>query len=197
LHAIWVFVTDCGDGAVTLPLALLTLVFLLAARQPRLALAWVLTVGGCAGAIGMLKLFFGACGTRLAILNIHSPSGHTAISTAIYGSLALLTGASLPPRPRPAVLCTAALLIAAIAGSRVVLHEHVLPEIEIGLLVGLAAVAGFRAMLQHWPAPRLPIVWLALGGTGIVAVMHGTRWMVEPAVHDLSALFRLVLPWCF
>jgi membrane-associated phospholipid phosphatase len=196
LHSLWVFVTDCGDSAVTLPLALLTLVFLAGAGQRRLAVAWALTVAGCAAAIGVLKLVFGACGHRLTILEIHSPSGHTAISTAIYGSLALLIGASLPPRPRWAVLWAAALLIVAIAGSRLALHEHVLPEIEIGLIVGLGAIAGFRAMLRRWPAPALPIGWLAVGGAAIVAVMHGTRWMVEPAVHDLSVLFRLILPWC-
>jgi membrane-associated phospholipid phosphatase len=196
LHSIWVFVTDCGDGAVTLPLASLTLVFLIAARQRRLAVAWALTVGGCAATIGVLKLLFGACGHRLAILQVHSPSGHTAMSTAIYGSFALLIGASLPPRRRHVLLGAAALLIAAIAGSRLVLHEHVLPEIEIGLIVGLAAIAGFRAMQRCWPSPALPIGWLAAGGVAIVAVMHGTRWMVEPAVHDLSVLFRLILPWC-
>jgi membrane-associated phospholipid phosphatase len=196
LHSIWVFVTDCGDGAVTLPLALLTLVFLVASRQRRLALVWALTVGGCAAAIGVLKLFFGACGALLTIMQIHSPSGHTAMSTAIYGSLSLLIGASLPPRPRRAVWCSAALLIAAIASSRLVLHEHVLPEIEIGLVVGLAAIVGFNAMLRRWRAPLLPIGWLGVGGIAIVAVMHGTRWMVEPAVHDLSVLFRLILPWC-
>jgi membrane-associated phospholipid phosphatase len=196
LHSIWVFVTDCGDGAVTLPLALLTLVFLFAARQHRMALAWTLTIGGCAAAIGVLKLVFGACSHRLTMLQIHSPSGHTAMSTAIYGSLALLIGASLPPHPRWAVRWAAALLIAAIAGSRLVLREHVLPEIEIGLIVGLAAIAGFRAMQQRWPSPVLPIGWLAVGGGAIIAVMHGTRWMVEPAVHDLSVLFRLILPWC-
>ena len=65
----------------------------------RLLLASIaIAIGGCAAAIGVLKLVFGACSHRLTMLQIHSPSGHTAMSTAIYGSLALLIGASLPMR---------------------------------------------------------------------------------------------------
>jgi hypothetical protein len=85
LHTIWVFITDCGDSAVTLPLALLVLIFLVVARQRHLGCAWLLTIGGCAVVIGMLKLAFGACGADFAGGHIVSPSGHTAMSTAVYG----------------------------------------------------------------------------------------------------------------
>jgi hypothetical protein len=30
----------------------------------------------------------------------------------------------------------------------------------------------------------------------VIAVMHGTRWMIEPAMHRLAWDFRLALPWC-
>jgi hypothetical protein len=56
LHTIWVFITDCGDSAVTLPLALLVLIFLFVARQPRLGYVRIVTIGGATVAIGVLKL---------------------------------------------------------------------------------------------------------------------------------------------
>ena len=104
MHRLWGLVTDCGDAAVTLPLALLVLVFLIVVRERPLALYWLLMVLGCGAAIGALKLLFGACTSRLGFLGIVSPSGHTAMSTAIYGSLALLIGGSLPRPGRLAVL---------------------------------------------------------------------------------------------
>jgi len=196
LRSLWVLVTDCGDAAVTLPLALLTLVFLVASRERRLAIVWVLTIGGCAMTIGALKLAFAACGHPLTPLEIESPSGHTAMSTAVYLSLALLVGAALAPAVRAALFGGAGLLVAVIAVSRLTLDMHDMSEVAIGLAVGLAAVGGFGATLRRQPAPAVPALWLGLGALGVVVVMHGTRLMIEPAVHRLAGTFRLVLPWC-
>jgi len=196
VHRLWVLVTDCGDAAVTLPLALLVLVFLLAARERLFALYWLLMVAGCGAAIGVLKLIFGACGGRLESLGVISPSGHTAMSTAIYGSLALLVAASLSARWRPLVLAAATLLIAAIAISRVVLRFHDLPEVALGLVVGIGAVAVFYAAMRRAAVPVLPVVWLMLGGFAVVAVMHGTRLNIEPGMRGLAGALRLSLPWC-
>jgi membrane-associated phospholipid phosphatase len=196
LPAIWSFVTDFGDSAVTVPLALLTLVFLVSAGQQRLALGWILTIGGCAVAIGILKLIFGACGPLLPIAPITSPSGHTAMSAAVYGSLALLLGGRLSPRGRAALNIVAWLMIVGIALSRVALHEHTPAEIAIGLIVGAGAIAISRAILGREEPPVLPLGWLVLSGVGAIALMHGTRWAIEPSLHRLAGSLRLMLPWC-
>jgi membrane-associated phospholipid phosphatase len=196
LSALWGLITDCGDAAVTLPLALLVLVFLLVARERRLALHWSLTVIGCAAAIGALKLLFGACTSRLAGLDIVSPSGHTAMSTAIYGSLALLIAGSLRRQVRPLVLAAAVLLIAAIGVSRVMLQMHDAAEVAMGLAVGVAAVAFFGGATRRQPAPALPIVWLVLGGLAVVIAMHGTRLQIEPLIHRWAGALRAETALC-
>ncbi len=196
MHTIWVFITDCGDSAVTLPLALLVLIFLLFAGQRRLGCAWVLTISSCAIVIGGLKLVFGACGADIAGGHIISPSGHTAMSTAIYGALALLAGSRLPSARRYIIYAAALAGIAAIALSRVVLHEHNVPEIVIGWAVGAAAVAVFAVAAGRLEAPSLPFGWMLLCGVVLVAVLHGHRWKIEPAVRHLAGFFRLVLPYC-
>lgn len=196
MAAIWTFVTDFGDSAVTVPLALLTLAFLGGAGAPRLAWGWGLTIAGCAAAIGGLKLVFGACATQLAMVHIVSPSGHTAMSTVVYGSLALLAGTRLAPRRRWAINLAAAVAILGIALSRLALRDHTPAEIAIGLVVGAAAVAVFGALLRRREPPALPLQWLLLSGAGLVALLHGSRWAVEPALHRLAYDLRLVLPWC-
>jgi hypothetical protein len=30
----------------------------------------------------------------------------------------------------------------------------------------------------------------------VIALMHGTRWAIEPSLHRLASGFRLILPWC-
>lgn len=192
----WNFITDFGDSAVTVPLALLILVFLFTAGQRRLALGWMLAIGGGAVVIGGLKLVFGACGQELPLVHITSPSGHTAMSTAVYGSLALLAGARLPTGQRRTILVAATAAVIGIAVSRVALHDHSRSEIALGFVVGAAFVGVFRAALRRHTAPALPLGWILLSGGILVAVMHGTRWMVEPAVHRLAWDFRLNLPFC-
>jgi membrane-associated phospholipid phosphatase len=196
LHTIWVFITDCGDSAVTLPLALLVASFLYGAGERRLGHTWIATVAGAAVVIGVLKLMFGTCGGEIAGGHIVSPSGHTALSTAVYGSLALLAGSRLQAGQRFVVYAAGTAGIIGIALSRVALHEHNLPEITVGWVVGAGAVAGFAVTLGRRTAPSLPFGWMLLSGIVLVAVLHGTRWKIEPALHHLAGVFRLVLPYC-
>jgi membrane-associated phospholipid phosphatase len=196
VFSIWDFVTDFGDSAVILPLSALVLGFLWTVGQRRVAIAWVVGIGAAAAVIAAFKLVFGACGSAIAIAHIASPSGHTAMSTAVYGSLAVLIGGRFPPRCRSVLALAAAIVIVAIGWSRVVLHDHSRAEILVGFLVGVGALLLFRALLGRDAAPPLPLKWLLLCGAVLVAVMHGTRWMVEPAIHRLAWDFRLVLPWC-
>ena len=196
MHPLWVFVTDCGDSAVTVPLALLTLGFLISAGRPRIAVAWVLAIGGSIVAITALKFAFGACGEEMPIARIVSPSGHTALSTAIYGSLALLVGAELSPGRRAAVYGAAVAAVVGIALSRIALQFHDGAEIAVGFLVGVGGVLGFRAALRRHPAPGLPLKWLVLSGAVLIVAMHGTRWMIEPIVQRLAWELRVAVPGC-
>ncbi|HWB49554.1 MAG TPA: phosphatase PAP2 family protein [Stellaceae bacterium] len=190
----WDFVTDFGDSAVTVPLALLTFGFLLTAAARRIAFAWAMAVGGCAAAIGGLKVVFATCGPLVP--HVLSPSGHTAMSTIVYGALAVLVGERLPPRRRPLLAAAAGLAVVGIGLSRWMLRDHSLAEIIAGFGVGMIALLFFRARLGGDEPPPLPLKGLLLSAALLVAVMHGTRWMVEPAVHRLAWHIRVALPWC-
>ena len=93
-------------------IALLMLCFRSAARQPRLAIAWVAAILGCVSMIGGLKLVLDVCGDPLAGTGLTSPSGHVAVSTVVYGGIAAAISASLAPPVRTALIAnTTALLI--------------------------------------------------------------------------------------
>src|ERR1700757_4436589 len=120
----WTSVTDFGDSAVTLPLAVVSFAFLAVSGWRRGALAFALAVLGCGAVIGLAKLLLESCGERIVDGGAINPSGHVAMSTAVYGALAVLLGSSAAPRWRWSLLALAGLLAAAIAASRVVLGAH-------------------------------------------------------------------------
>ena len=193
MQAIWNFVTDFGDTAVTVPLAALMAGFLLAAREPRLAFGWALAIVGCAGAIGGLKLVLAACGYPLGGPGQASPSGHTAMSIAVYGGYAAVIGATLARPARELVIAGAAMLMIGIALSRVVLGAHSPLEVWIGLAVGVTPLGAVIAIVAHYRRQRLPIRWLILPALAVALAFHGERWPTERVIHRLVDILR---PWC-
>ncbi|HEX3954281.1 MAG TPA: phosphatase PAP2 family protein [Stellaceae bacterium] len=196
MHTIWRFVTDFGDTAVTVPLAIVMTGFLVAARQPRLALGWALTVGGCAGAIGALKIVMFACGRPLADAGLSSPSGHTAISIAVYGGFGILIGATQAQPWRDIVIASGLLLALGIAVSRTVLGFHSVVEVVVGFTVGTAALGCIIAIVARYRPQRLPLGWLAASLVIVALWFHGQRWPAEEALHHLAGWFDALRPWC-
>ena len=194
----WLFITDFGDTAVTLPLALLTFAFLAGARQTRTALCWGFAVIGCAAAIGVAKILLTACGPgQLAeIGRLRSPSGHAGMSVVVYGGLILLIGRGAAPRRRRLLNASVALLLLAIAVSRPVLLTHSTVEVLLGLAIGGAALGSLAGVLRRWPPQQLPTVWLAVSAALLVALLHGTRWPAERAVRGAAGLFHAAFSWC-
>jgi membrane-associated phospholipid phosphatase len=189
-------VTDFGDSAMTLPMALLTFGLLLAARCRRAALGWVLAIVGCGLTIGLLKLALLSCGHRLLTIELTNPSGHTAMSAALYPSLAVLVGAMMPIYRRLILIGSAVAFSGAIAFSRVILGYHSEPEAVAGMIVGLAATAVFATVLASAPAPEIRLDWFLSLAALLIAVMYGSHWPIEKIVHSLVALIKTAAPAC-
>ncbi len=196
MQTFWNFVTDFGDSAVTLPLAALTLAFLFFSGWSRAGIAFAITLAGCGIAIGLVKLALESCGRSLLHTEITNPSGHAAMSTAVYGSLALLFGGSVPAERRWLLAAGAATLIGGIAVSRVVLDNHSLAEVAAGLLIGAAALAFFYRVLKAQPAMAFGGQWLAFAAVILTAAMHGARWPIEDVVRSIVHLIRHSVPRC-
>jgi membrane-associated phospholipid phosphatase len=195
-HAIWSFVTDFGDTAVTVPLALLMAGALAAARYFRMALGWCVAILACAGSIAGLKLALAVCGHQSGASALASPSGHTALSTAVYGGFAVVFGAQLERPARHALLAAAAALMLGIAASRAVLHYHTAIEVAVGLAVGSLALAGVVALTGHYRPARLPILPLGVAALAVALIFHGARWPAEHAVRRLGFWLKVLAPLC-
>jgi undecaprenyl-diphosphatase len=80
------------------------------------------------------------------------PSGHAAGAAALYGSLVLLASPLLRRWARVLLWATGALLVAAVAASRVLLGVHYPSDVTAGVALGLAWV-GMAALLSALPTP--------------------------------------------
>ena len=125
-----------------------------------------------------------------------NPSGHAAMSTMIYGALAIVLGAGLSGWRRWAVYGVFILLIVAIAVSRPILHAHNPEEVLAGFLVGLGAVAIFWRLKGPVQPGVLRVSRLALVALLLVVAMHGTRWPIEEQIRSLVALIQAGIPQC-
>ncbi len=176
-------VTELGDGVVIALIAATVLAWLSWRRSWRAAAYWVAAVGfGQIAATG-LKLVLQRprpIGVGYDGLSAHAfPSGHATMSMVVYGFLAVLVARGLTPPRRWPPYALAALLIGAIALSRLYLGAHWLSDVLGGLSLGLAWVCLLAiAYTRHAGAalprglPQAVLLALLLGGGGQVALRY-------------------------
>lgn len=153
-------ITDFGDLAVLLPLMAVLTIWLVAIRQPRALLWWFVAAALCMAATAALKIYFFVCPP---LTHLHSPSGHTSLSTLVYGVLTLAIAMVVTGWKRIGVLLSGAVFVIAIGISRVAVQAHSVPEVVVGSLIGIGALALFAR--QFWPCrpaePRLQAMLIA------------------------------------
>jgi membrane-associated phospholipid phosphatase len=175
--------TDFGDLAVLLPLVAVVTVWLIATRQLRALSWWLIAVALCMGSTAALKIYFFVCPP---LTDLHSPSGHTSLSTLVYGVLTLAVATVVTGWKRVAVMISGAAFIAAIAMSRVLVRAHSIPEIAVGSMIGIAVLALFVS--QFWPRrprePRLQAMLVAC--VALMVMLNGEDLHAEDMLHAIS-----------
>jgi membrane-associated phospholipid phosphatase len=153
LESLWVHVTELGDSAVLLPLALV-IVLWLRVHCWRVAAVWAALFCVDGAVVVLSKLLFMGWGLHPAGLDFTGLSGHSALSMLVFPTLGQLLGAGRRASLRWALPLLGALLAAAIVVSRVKTHFHTPIEAALGGLwgAGLAIVA-----LWHLPRERINI----------------------------------------
>jgi membrane-associated phospholipid phosphatase len=177
--------TDFGDLAVLMPVAAAILIWLglhFSLAAPR----WLIALGLCIGLTALSKVFFYGCPPAG---DIHSPSGHTSLSTLIYGVVTLVAAGPEPGLRRLSVIAGGAGLILAIAVSRLLLGTHSAPEVGTGLFIGIISFALFAQKYLPRPDTR---VWLLLVVAGVlISILHGRELHAEQFLHRLTGYFRV------
>ncbi|MHB8426447.1 MAG: HAD-IC family P-type ATPase [Acidiferrobacterales bacterium] len=187
-----VAVTELGDVQVLLPVILVTLAWLLIRRLWLTAGYWLATIGIAEVLANLLKLALhrprpGSFYSGAAQFSF--PSGHTTMSTVVYGFLAFLLCRQALPRLRRPIMAVAGTLIGLIALSRIYLGAHWLTDVLGGLSFGVAWVAAFAIAYEYQshellrPEKFAAIVLATLviaGGVHIAASQHADLLRYAP-----------------
>ncbi len=166
-------------------MAVMVFLALFALGWPRGAIAWALAVGATLGAVALLKLVFYACHGLAVASRVHSPSGHTAAATVVYGGLSLL----LWPVAWPGRWLVAPLVLVVVGLTRVALGLHTLPDVVVGGAVGLCGVLVLRRLAGPRPAGLKRSLVVAAAALPLTLV-HGRHLRAEDALR-MSALLDL------
>ena len=176
---LWSGVTDFGDQAVVLPLAVgIALIFALSGWR-RGALAWTAAIGATLALVLLLKLRFVACDLFSPAARPGNPSGHTAAAVAVYGGIVWIVIRSTWHNKRWGLTCTVAIavfLAVVIGTSRLILDFHSMAEVVVGGMIGVGGAVSF-VVLAGPPlrnVQRLPVV--AMSST----CYHRASW-ISPA----------------
>jgi membrane-associated phospholipid phosphatase len=180
-----VALTDFGDLAVLMPLAAAMLIWLLL-YSSRAASRWVLALGFCIGLTALLKIVFYGCPPAG---DMHSPSGHTSLSTLVYGALTLVAATARPRLRRLSVIGGGAGLILTIAASRLLLDAHSVPEVGVGLVTGTVSLALFSCQYLEGPSTK---VWPLLVSAGLLmSIFHGRELHAEQYLHRITGYLHV------
>jgi membrane-associated phospholipid phosphatase len=102
---------------------------------------------------------------------MHSPSGHTSLSTLIYGALTLVAATVWPGPRHLLVIGGGSGLILAIGVSRLLLNAHSEAEAGLGLVIGVFSLALFSHQYLQGPITK---VWpLLVAATVLVSIFYG------------------------
>jgi membrane protein DedA with SNARE-associated domain len=176
---VMVAITELGDPSVALAVIAAVLAWLLWRRAWREARYWLAAVAFGELVVVTIKAalhFPRPEGFAAVATSFSFPSGHASMSTVIYGFLAVLVAPAFRAGWRWLPYAAAALLVGAIAFSRLYLGAHWLADVLAGVGLGSAWVAILAIARRRHAAgnPRIPGLALTAG----LAFLAAGSWHV-------------------
>ncbi len=154
LDPVMLELTVLGTGTVVMTIVGVTAMFLWLTRHRYSALLLLIATGGGIVLNGLLKIGFGRPRPRIfewgtEVVSSSFPSGHAMSAAVVYGTVAYLAARLQVRRgSRVLTLGAAALLIVAIAVTRLYLGVHYPSDVIAGVIIGLAWAAFCVATLE-------------------------------------------------
>ena len=211
-------VTLLGSAPVVLPVSGVLTAVLWRRHSVKAAVGWVAALALMVAVVMLLKIAGHACNIHFLDDRLTSPSGHAALSAAVYGAVGVVVARHVEGWRRNAFLLAVFGIVAGVAVSRVILRSHSVTEVTVGLALGGLAVAAFAQGLARivraqaaevtadqasasqapaspwrWPSSPLfvaPLLMAAVLLLGAGAVTFGHRSSAEPMLKHIAMLLR-------
>lgn len=183
----WTAVSDLGDAAMTLPLAVVCIAWLTRSTAGRhVAASWALMLAVGMALVGATKMLYAGCGIQIRAIDFRVISGHTMLASAVWPMtcvLALGGGEQL----RASTSLSLGLGLGALIGiARVFDDAHTPSEVVAGWLVGSAVALAF--VWRHG-APSVDARYRALVAGSLLAVSavaYGRHAPIQAAIEMYS-----------
>lgn len=193
----WAAVSDLGDAALTLPLAVACIVWLTRSSAGRHgAAAWTLMLAAGMALVGATKLLYAGCGIQVRALDFRVISGHTMLASAVWPMTCAFALAGCAPI-RPSTSLSLGLALGALIGvARVFDDAHTPSEVVAGWIVGSLVALSF--VWRHG-APRVDARYRLLAAGSLIAVSavaYGRHAPIQAAIELYSPFLcgRFVMP---
>ena len=194
LHAM----TDLGDSAVTCTCAIASAVVFVIYKQRRAALAVTVAFFSTAALITFGKIsLYSQCGEIPdTFFDLKSPSGHSALSIAVYGTLTIIVASSLRGNRRVVPYLLAIPLLTLIVVSRVVLGAHSVIDVLVGSTIGLIAWFGVWRIFLKGTVVHCPWLPFSVISLIVLGVLYGTHFPAEALIDRASHYIRVHIRSC-
>ena len=182
----WRTLTNFGDIAVTLPLAIAIGLWLAFNRDFSAAKSWISLFGAATLLVALSKIAFAAWGLGIPALDFTCISGHTMLATAVFPVALYLALSPLRP-PWAKTFLFAGLLFAALIGySRLALNAHSTAEVIAGFVCGLAVSTLFFAQNSTHIHKRSSAAILLLSTMLIMSIQFGSRIPAPEIINKIA-----------
>ena len=149
-ESVMIVFSAIGDAAVTVPVALVALAWMLWLRAWGTASYWVLATAFGTALVGLIKNLTQVARPQDLYTGLSSysfPSGHSTMSLVVYGMLAFFISRGMSAGRRWSLMAAAAVLIGGIGFSRLYLGAHWLSDVVGGFALALAWIS---ALVLAW-----------------------------------------------
>lgn len=191
----WSMVSDLGDAAMTLPLAVVCLAWLTCSPTGRdQAITWALMLAAGMVLVGVTKMLYAGCGVQIRAIDFRVISGHTMLASAVWPMACVL---ALNGGMRSGASISLGLGLGALIGvSRVIDGAHTPSEVIAGWLVGSTIALAFASRHR---APRLNVrnrTLVAGSLLAVSAIAYGRHAPIQTAIELYSPFLcgRFALP---
>jgi membrane-associated phospholipid phosphatase len=188
MHALIEAITDCGDLAILLPVAGVLTVWAALIGKTGILKWWLVAVAICIGGTAILKIYFFACPP---LSDLHSPSGHTSLSTLVYGTLTLAVARTIQDWRRWLVVIAGAIFIVAIAASRIVVQAHSIPEVLLGSVLGLVSLSLLVAAYLSDTPTKTYLAPLITISVMLIVLLNGHELRAEELLHHIAIYLNI------
>ncbi len=188
-----VALTYLGDSALLLAIGVGVTFWLWVVGARREACVWVLAALASATVIAVLKMISLTCHPDVAAF---CPSGHVALTTQVYGSLAILGARGRSRWWQGGLLVATALVIGLVAWTRIALLAHSPLEVVTGLVVGGVGLGLFLTACRHQRPAVISLRALLVLLVVPVGLLYGTSLDATAGLRQVADLLSATPGLC-